>query len=552
MDLTIWLALFFFNVIEGTKNTSDENDCSLFQNNYKQLQALPNTTNCLQLKASVSNLKQVCHKYRATCKGFPHSEKFTTNDKDKNIFVVGLNMSALPQKARKDCWGVISHITGGNLNKCEYKSFDQGYEEFYIQYFTNKMYTFNMTLLPTGETKVIPWQSPDHDCTMSVSDYIQNAIQNLYGTSNYCFNKKNAMSVMNFAKIQCKKHDYSATRVKDILKNNLHVTSECKYLLNKVKANSSKGELERMSVLTIVVVSISLGIVLLLSVTCFVVWRRSKVRRNTQDNDETLRIVEPTTSDNKSTSVMILNRPGCELLEVFLRDFAFVLSSYGINVRMALLEQNEIDADGGIASYMQKHINKCDYILIMCTENTNENMEILKHRPYEFALKIIGGMAFHQNDSSRYIPMYLSSYKESVKTIPSFLNASTSFGYQLPQDIKKLLSRITSKKQLQATGERIAKDQFFIKKMNEHRKKILEKQHPHCIKEYCTKGTCHGSIVNLSSIWPTTVQSAKWSSLHSLNNNNLDDVLKESTLCDMTLACKYNMMIGEYMNSCED
>ena len=67
---------------------------------------------------------------------------------------------------------------------------------------------------------------------------------------------------------------------------------------------------------------------------------------------------------------MILNRPGCKLLEIFLRDFAFILKSYGINVKLALLEQNEIDADGGIASYMQRHINSCDYILIMLTEKS--------------------------------------------------------------------------------------------------------------------------------------------------------------------------------------
>ncbi|XP_057290655.1 uncharacterized protein LOC130613323 [Hydractinia symbiolongicarpus] len=542
MDLTIWLALFFFNVIEGTKNTSKENHCSVFQS---QLQSLPNKTNCLQLIPDVSNLKQVCHKYHATCKGFPHYRGFTTKLKGRHLFVIGVNMTAISKELRKDCWGVTLHTSGEDLDKCEYKSLDQGYEEFKFQYSREQEYTFSMTLLPTGETKDFSWTSPD-DCALSVLEDIQSVIHNTHGSRNYCFKKQNVASVMTFAKIQCKKHDYSATRVKDILKNNLHVTSECEFLLNKDTANSTS-----MPVLTIAIISISVVLILLLSVACFVVRHRKKLHRNTQDYHETLRIVEPITSDNESTSVMILNRPGCELLEAFLRDFAFVLSSYGVNVRMALLEQNEIDADGGIASYMQKHINKCDYILIMCTENTNEHIEILKHRPYEFALKIIGGMAFHQNDSSRYIPMYLSSYKEAVKIIPSFLNASTSFGYQLPQDMKKLLSRITSKKQLQATSERIAKDKFFFNKMYEHRKKISAKEHPHCIKEYCTKGTCHGSIVNLSSIWPTTVQSAKWSSSHSLANDPLDDVIKESTSYEMTLVCKYNLMIGKDRNICE-
>ena len=67
---------------------------------------------------------------------------------------------------------------------------------------------------------------------------------------------------------------------------------------------------------------------------------------------------------------MILNRPGCELLECFLRDLAFILKSYNIDVKLTLLERNQLDAEGGIASYMQRNIDKCDYVLLMFTENT--------------------------------------------------------------------------------------------------------------------------------------------------------------------------------------
>lgn len=65
---------------------------------------------------------------------------------------------------------------------------------------------------------------------------------------------------------------------------------------------------------------------------------------------------------------MILNRPGCELLDTLLRDVAFILQSYGIQVRLSLLEQSELDAEGGISSYLQRNIDTCDYILIMFTE----------------------------------------------------------------------------------------------------------------------------------------------------------------------------------------
>ena len=67
---------------------------------------------------------------------------------------------------------------------------------------------------------------------------------------------------------------------------------------------------------------------------------------------------------------MIISKPGCEILEQFLRDLAYLLISYGIEVKLSLLEQNNIDAEGGIATYLQRNIEDCDYILIMFTGNS--------------------------------------------------------------------------------------------------------------------------------------------------------------------------------------
>ena len=71
---------------------------------------------------------------------------------------------------------------------------------------------------------------------------------------------------------------------------------------------------------------------------------------------------------------MILHRPGCELMEILLRDLAFILTSYGIEVRLSLLEQSELDAAGGISSYLQRNIDCCDYILIMFSDEGNGNL----------------------------------------------------------------------------------------------------------------------------------------------------------------------------------
>lgn len=70
----------------------------------------------------------------------------------------------------------------------------------------------------------------------------------------------------------------------------------------------------------------------------------------------------------EATSVVIIHRPGCEEVELLVVDFAGLLKSYGIDVRMTLLEQTMVDAVGGIAYYMQKNIQQCDFVLILLTE----------------------------------------------------------------------------------------------------------------------------------------------------------------------------------------
>ena len=68
-------------------------------------------------------------------------------------------------------------------------------------------------------------------------------------------------------------------------------------------------------------------------------------------------------------TVMLLSRPGCELMDTLLRDLAYILKSNGIQITFSLLEQSELDAEGGISSYLQRNIDTCDYILIMFTDD---------------------------------------------------------------------------------------------------------------------------------------------------------------------------------------
>ena len=46
---------------------------------------------------------------------------------------------------------------------------------------------------------------------------------------------------------------------------------------------------------------------------------------------------------------MILHRPGCEIFDELILEFSGLLKSYGVDVKMTLIEQTTIDNEGGIA-----------------------------------------------------------------------------------------------------------------------------------------------------------------------------------------------------------
>lgn len=75
---------------------------------------------------------------------------------------------------------------------------------------------------------------------------------------------------------------------------------------------------------------------------------------------------------------MILHRPGCDLLDKIVRDVSFIFHSYDIDVQTPLLEMNSIDAEGGIASYIQRNIKQCSYVVVFVTDPIKGNRKILK------------------------------------------------------------------------------------------------------------------------------------------------------------------------------
>ncbi|XP_065668577.1 uncharacterized protein LOC100205133 isoform X2 [Hydra vulgaris] len=229
--------------------------------------------------------------------------------------------------------------------------------------------------------------------------------------------------------------------------------------------------------------------------------------------------------NNRYISVLIINRPGCDLLDKAMINLTFVLKSFGIDVKLAALEQTQIDSDGGIASFMQKNIETCDYILIACSYSNPEDFE--NQKPYEFAIRVINGLAYHNNSCSRYIPIYLNDYSEVAHLIPSFLKVTIAAGFKIPEDVLKLVKILSNNT---CTSEKELKNDFFINELRESVTKYLSKDHKKCsFKAGCPKGLIGQSVSNLSfsaidSRYSSLKSIIESSSSFDIRNNAADEI----------------------------
>ena len=100
-------------------------------------------------------------------------------------------------------------------------------------------------------------------------------------------------------------------------------------------------------------------------------------------------------------------------------------------------------------------------------------------KPYEFAIRVIGGLAYHNNSCSRYIPIYLNDYSEAIHFIPSFLNANINTGFKIPDDVSKLIKTLLNES-YSIDKVKELKTEFFINEMKEISNKYLSDDHTTC------------------------------------------------------------------------
>jgi len=122
------------------------------------------------------------------------------------------------------------------------------------------------------------------------------------------------------------------------------------------------------------------------------------------------------------------------------------------------------------------------YFIIGNNEITN------LQRPFDFTMKVLSGLAFRQNEASRYIPVYIKEYKQIFSHIPPFLCASKLCGFQVPDKLKDLIryvKQISETSQDPEAKDKKEKLEFFVQKLKSQAKTMYGDTHKNCYKQQC-------------------------------------------------------------------
>ena len=116
----------------------------------------------------------------------------------------------------------------------------------------------------------------------------------------------------------------------------------------------------------------------------------------------------------------------------------------------------------------------------------SEDSTSTKHKAFEFAIKLMEGYVYRDCANAVYVPLYLTPYEQAVKYFPPFLKASTSYGYQIPEDLSRMMNKLF-KNLSDGSSERSIKDKEFNKRMKDFSKQYMAASHCGCNKALCDK-----------------------------------------------------------------
>ena len=100
---------------------------------------------------------------------------------------------------------------------------------------------------------------------------------------------------------------------------------------------------------------------------------------------------------------------------------------------------------------------------------------------------------YHRHDTSRYVTMYLDPFKTAMHYIPGVFHASQNYGYQIPDDLEKLIDFLSDGLlTIEQHKQQELKNQLFVKRMQRTVKKLQSDHHDGCHGTKCFKVSLFG------------------------------------------------------------
>lgn len=410
-----------------------------------------------------------------------------------NINVISTGANFMDES--ENCWGYIFKLSlNGTVVLQKYVNFlqrDGSYYTVVVPYNLSTRFEATLTSLPNVAIIKRYLTGAKSVCGLKVA---KKASTLYWRTSARCqAYSENLVQVIadQFCQHYNENDDYAFNRTISV--------KRCTLVFKDMEKYSSKNKYSSRKIIAPITLSVSI----IFLVAVLIIWKVNRTKSESKKLQSQQRQEKrPHLKPGQKPKIMIIHRPGCDLLDAFVRDLAYVLKSFDIDATCALLEQSSIDAQGGIASYTQKYIDSSDYIFILLTEGSR-GAALYKQKPFEYSLRMLGGLAFSTDHASRYIPLYLNSYKKTLHLLPPFLFASANCGYEIPAELESLIAHIRQKK-IVADAETELKMKFFSKKMRSQAKKILKPVHAECFAAKCALGVIDD---DKSELWASETRS---------------------------------------------
>ena len=113
--------------------------------------------------------------------------------------------------------------------------------------------------------------------------------------------------------------------------------------------------------------------------------------------------------------------------------------------------------------------------------------QLIQHKPYMFALRIISGQAFYNNDNSAYIPVYIGTFEKNKDNFPNFLVETNKTGFGLPNDLQNLLTYLLANEEVTLNSDIQQKNKIYKNCIKALSKSYQESTHSDCNKKECKK-----------------------------------------------------------------